>query len=54
MFTSLIKVVFSFILPLQVAVEAAKTLDDKGCWEKLSEMALQHGNHQVVITSSTS
>eukprot|EP00794_Sanderia_malayensis_P012655 gene12655-13955_t len=33
---------------LEVAVEAAKTLDDKGCWEKLSEMALQHGNHQVV------
>lgn len=32
---------------LEVAVEAAKTLDDKACWEKLSEMALQHGNHQV-------
>jgi len=33
---------------LEIAVEAAKTIDDKNCWEKLSDMALQHGNHQVV------
>ena len=35
---------------LEVAVEAAKIIDDKACWEKLSEMALQHGNHQVLKT----
>ena len=32
---------------LEIALEAAKTLDDKVCWEKLSEMALSQGNHQV-------
>jgi len=33
---------------LEIALEAAKSLDDKACWEKLSEMALLQGNHQVV------
>ncbi|XP_066948012.1 coatomer subunit alpha isoform X1 [Macrobrachium rosenbergii] len=42
-----------FILALEcgnidVALEAAKALDDKGCWEKLAEHALLHGNHPVV------
>ncbi|XP_066920930.1 coatomer subunit alpha-like [Clytia hemisphaerica] len=33
---------------LEIALEAAKSLDDKACWEKLSDMALAQGNHQVV------
>lgn len=33
---------------IDVALEAAKALDDKGCWEKLAEHALMHGNHPVV------
>ena len=33
---------------LDVALEAAKALDDKTCWEKLAEHALMHGNHPVV------
>ena len=33
---------------LEIALEAAKSLDDKACWEKLSNMALAQGNHQVV------
>merc|ERR1711970_562727 len=42
-----------FLLALEcgnvdVALEAAKALDDKGCWEKLAEHALMHGNHPVV------
>ena len=42
-----------FLLALQcgnldVALEAAKALDDKSCWEKLAEHALMHGNHPVV------
>lgn len=32
---------------LDVALDAAKALDDKGCWEKLAEQALLHGNHPV-------
>ena len=32
---------------LEIALEAAKSLDDKLCWEKLSDMALSQGNHQV-------
>ena len=35
-------------VPLQVALEAARALDDKECWEKLGEAALLQGNHQVV------
>ncbi|RMB90615.1 hypothetical protein DUI87_32879 [Hirundo rustica rustica] len=33
---------------IEIALEAAKALDDKGCWEKLGEAALLQGNHQVV------
>jgi coatomer protein complex subunit alpha (xenin) len=33
---------------VQVALEAAKTLDDKAVWEALGEAALLQGNHQVV------
>ena len=33
--------------PLQVAMSAAQQLDDPAVWEKLSEIALQQGNHQV-------
>lgn len=32
---------------LQVALEAARALDDKSCWEKLGAVALRQGNHQV-------
>ncbi|XP_065843949.1 coatomer subunit alpha-like [Oscarella lobularis] len=33
---------------IEVGLESARALDDKECWEKLSEMALAQGNHQVV------
>lgn len=33
---------------IEVALEAARVLDDKNCWEKLAEAALIQGNHQVV------
>ncbi|KAK2187376.1 hypothetical protein NP493_168g04047 [Ridgeia piscesae] len=33
---------------IEVALEAARALDDKECWEKLGEAALLQGNHQVV------
>merc|ERR1719245_492868 len=33
---------------LDVALESAKAMDDKPVWEKLGEMALKQGNHQVV------
>ena len=32
----------------QIALEAARALDDKDCWEKLGEAALLQGNHQIV------
>jgi coatomer protein complex subunit alpha (xenin) len=32
----------------QIALEAARALDDRTCWEKLGEAALLQGNHQVV------
>jgi hypothetical protein len=35
----------------QVALEAAKALDDKACWERLGSSALRQGNHQVIINS---
>ena len=35
-------------LTFQIALEAARALDDKACWEKLGEAALLQGNHQVV------
>ncbi|XP_076029006.1 coatomer subunit alpha isoform X2 [Oratosquilla oratoria] len=33
---------------IDVALDAAKALDDKACWEKLGEQALLQGNHPVV------
>lgn len=37
------------LLPvLQVALEAAKALDERSCWERLGEAALLQGHHQVV------
>ncbi|XP_065906077.1 coatomer subunit alpha-like isoform X1 [Dysidea avara] len=33
---------------IEVALETAKTLDDKACWNRLSKLALAQGNHQVV------
>ncbi|XP_063980334.1 coatomer subunit alpha [Diachasmimorpha longicaudata] len=33
---------------IEVALEAAKTLDQKTCWESLAQAALLQGNHQVV------
>ena len=37
-----------FVLYIQIALEAARALDDKDCWEKLGEVALLQGNHQIV------
>ncbi|XP_031557525.1 coatomer subunit alpha-like isoform X1 [Actinia tenebrosa] len=33
---------------IEVALDAAKALDDKACWERLGAAALRQGNHQVV------
>ncbi|VVC28200.1 WD40-repeat-containing domain,Anaphase-promoting complex subunit 4, WD40 domain,Coatomer alpha [Cinara cedri] len=33
---------------LDIALEAARTLDDKACWEQLGQAALVLGNYQVV------
>lgn len=33
---------------IDIALEAAKILDDKSCWELLGEAALALGNHQIV------
>lgn len=33
---------------IEVALAAARSLDDKQCWERLGEAALLQGNHQVV------
>ncbi|ELT95580.1 hypothetical protein CAPTEDRAFT_156336 [Capitella teleta] len=33
---------------IEIALEAARALDDRVCWEKLGEAALLQGNHQVV------
>jgi len=33
---------------IDIALEAARALDDKRCWEKLADMALLQGNHQIV------
>lgn len=33
---------------IEVALEAAKSLDDKECWDRLGQSALLQGNHQVV------
>lgn len=33
---------------IEVALEAAKALDERSCWERLGEAALLQGHHQVV------
>ena len=33
---------------IDIALESARALDDKFCWEKLAEAALWQGNHQIV------
>lgn len=33
---------------IEIALEAAKALNDKACWDQLADAALMHGNHQVV------
>lgn len=33
---------------IEVALEAARALNDKACWEHLGQVALMQGNHQVV------
>ncbi|GLV43141.1 Coat Protein (coatomer) alpha [Carabus blaptoides fortunei] len=33
---------------IEVALEAARALNDKACWERLGQVALMQGNHQVV------
>uniref|UniRef100_UPI00398F0CAA coatomer subunit alpha n=1 Tax=Pristiophorus japonicus TaxID=55135 RepID=UPI00398F0CAA len=33
---------------IEIALEAAKALDDKSCWEKLGDLSLLQGNHQIV------
>ncbi|XP_043683155.1 coatomer subunit alpha [Vespula pensylvanica] len=33
---------------IEVALEAARSLDQKTCWESLAQAALMQGNHQVV------
>lgn len=33
---------------IEIALDAAKALNDKTCWDQLAEAALMHGNHQVV------
>lgn len=38
----------SLCLYFQVALEAAKALDERSCWERLGEAALLQGHHQVV------
>lgn len=33
---------------IEIALEAAKGLNEKTCWDQLATAALMHGNHQVV------
>lgn len=33
---------------IEIALDSARALDDKFCWEKLAEVALMQGNHQIV------
>ncbi|XP_050302068.1 coatomer subunit alpha [Anthonomus grandis grandis] len=33
---------------IEIALEAAKSLNDKNCWDQLAQAALWQGNHQVV------
>jgi coatomer protein complex subunit alpha (xenin) len=37
---------------IEVALEAARALDDKACWERLGQAALLQGNHQVSLNPS--
>lgn len=32
---------------IEIALEAAKALNDKACWDQLAQAALWQGNHQV-------
>jgi hypothetical protein len=34
---------------IDIALDAAKALDDKNCWDRLGQAALMQGNHQVII-----
>jgi len=34
---------------IEVALAAAKALDEKECWDKLGEAALMQGNHLVKL-----
>lgn len=33
---------------IEIALDAAKALNDNRCWDQLAQAALMHGNHQVV------
>jgi coatomer subunit alpha len=33
---------------IDIALDAAKALDDKNCWDRLGQAALMQGNHQVI------
>ena len=44
----MINIYYIIVLYIQIALEAARALDDKDCWEKLGEVALLQGNHQIV------
>jgi len=35
---------------IDIALDAAKALDDKNCWDRLGQAALMQGNHQVIIS----
>lgn len=35
---------------IEVALEAARSLEDKTSWERLGQAALMQGNHQVFIS----
>lgn len=34
---------------IEIALEAAKALNDKVCWDQLAHAALWQGNHQVSV-----
>lgn len=34
---------------IEVALESARALEDKSCWERLGQAALMQGNHQVCV-----
>lgn len=36
---------------IEIALEAAKSLNEKLCWDRLSQAALLQGNHQVYVKS---